>query len=143
MSDEFQPRLYLEIFQNWQSVNGEFHGERWSWEETPEKQSWLGEEPEFIFAYYNYVDYSGDSTVIFKKDGKWFLNSAGHCSCYGLEGMWQPEEFDPQEHFLALEQGKRLVSVTYSYYDETPSELNKKFDTWLNLACIAEMAVKS
>lgn len=134
MSDEFNPRTYIELFSAWENVNSEFFGERWDFEDKPERKTWLGDEPEFIFAYYNYENYSGDSTVVFKKDGKWFLNSAGHCSCYGLEGKWDPEEFDPAQHFLALEQGKRLISVIYDWYGEEPSELNKQFDAWLALA---------
>jgi hypothetical protein len=30
--------------------------------------------------------------VIFEKDGKLWEVNGSHCSCYGLEGQWQPEE---------------------------------------------------
>jgi len=43
-------------------------------------------------AWYGYANYEGQSLVIFEKDGKlWEVNGA-HCSCYGLEGQWEPEE---------------------------------------------------
>lgn len=43
-------------------------------------------------AEYSYEDYSGSALVIFEKDGKLFEVNGGHCSCYGLEGQWEPEE---------------------------------------------------
>ena len=47
---------------------------------------------EVFFADYTYEDYSGSATVIFEKDGKLWEVNGSHCSCYGLEGQWQPEE---------------------------------------------------
>lgn len=45
-----------------------------------------------LFASYAYEDYSGDAFVLFEQDGKLFEVNGGHCSCYGLEGQWEPEE---------------------------------------------------
>lgn len=45
-----------------------------------------------LYADYTYEDYSGSATVIFEKDGKLFEVNGSHCSCYGLEGQWEPEE---------------------------------------------------
>lgn len=39
-----------------------------------------------------YCRYEGVSVVIFKQDGKLFEVNGSHCSCYGLEGQWDPEE---------------------------------------------------
>lgn len=47
---------------------------------------------EILFAEYEQGGYEGDSTVIFRKDGKVFETYGGHCSCNGLEGQWRPEE---------------------------------------------------
>lgn len=47
---------------------------------------------ELIYANYSYESYSGDAFVVFKRDGKLYEVSGGHCSCYGLEGQWEPEE---------------------------------------------------
>lgn len=44
------------------------------------------------YAEYSYEDYSGSAIVIFERDGKLFEVNGGHCSCYGLEGQWEPEE---------------------------------------------------
>jgi hypothetical protein len=47
---------------------------------------------EVLLAWYGYGSYCGDSFVLFKKDGKLFEANGSHCSCYGLEGQWHPEE---------------------------------------------------
>lgn len=47
---------------------------------------------EVLYAYYEYADYSGDAMVVFRKDGKLYEALGSHCSCYGLEGQWDPEE---------------------------------------------------
>jgi hypothetical protein len=47
-----------------------------------------------LFASYTYEDYSGDAFVLFEKDGKYFEVHGGHCSCYGLEDQWSPEEIE-------------------------------------------------
>ena len=47
---------------------------------------------EVLLASYSYENYSGDAFVLFKRDGKLYEVNGGHCSCYGLEGQWEPEE---------------------------------------------------
>ena len=47
---------------------------------------------EILLAYYLYEDYSGEAFVLFKKDGVLYEVNGSHCSCYGLEGQWDPEE---------------------------------------------------
>lgn len=43
-------------------------------------------------AWYGYGDYSGASLVVFEKNGKLYEVNGSHCSCFGLEGQWAPEE---------------------------------------------------
>ncbi|MNX73904.1 hypothetical protein D3C86_1053200 [compost metagenome] len=45
-----------------------------------------------ILADYTYENYEGSSYVLFEKDGKLYEVSGSHCSCYGLENQWEPEE---------------------------------------------------
>lgn len=47
---------------------------------------------EILLAYYLYEDYEGTAFVLFKKDGVLYEVNGSHCSCYGLEGQWGPEE---------------------------------------------------
>lgn len=49
-------------------------------------------ESEILFAAYGQPCYEGYALVIFKKDGKLYEVNGAHCSCYGLEGQWKPEE---------------------------------------------------
>lgn len=47
---------------------------------------------EILFATYNYEDYYGSAFVLFCKDGVLYEVHGSHCSCYGLEDQWEPEE---------------------------------------------------
>jgi len=43
-----------------------------------------------LFASYTNPGYSGDAVVIFERDGAPLEVSGSHCSCFGLEGQWEP-----------------------------------------------------
>ncbi len=45
-----------------------------------------------LFAVYGGAAYEGDVTIIYRKNKKLFEVQGSHCSCYGLEGQWGPEE---------------------------------------------------
>lgn len=45
-----------------------------------------------LYAEYTYECYDGSAFVLYEQDGKLFEVHGGHCSCYGLEGQWAPEE---------------------------------------------------
>jgi hypothetical protein len=45
-----------------------------------------------LVAWYGDGCYCGSSFVLYKKAGKLFEVNGSHCSCYGLEGQWEPEE---------------------------------------------------
>lgn len=47
-------------------------------------------EESILFATYDYIDYDGSATVWFEREGQLFEVSGSHCSCYGLEGQWEP-----------------------------------------------------
>lgn len=73
------------------------------------------EPEEVLLAYYSYEDYSGSSYVFYRNGDKYYYNHGGHCSCYGLEGQWEPEEYENKEIF------KTCLEKMYSKYD---NELN-------------------
>lgn len=50
---------------------------------------------EIIYACYDCPPYEGDAHVIFVKDGVLYEAHGAHCSCYGLEDQWSPEETIP------------------------------------------------
>jgi hypothetical protein len=68
---------------------------------------------EILLAYYSYEDYSGEAFVLFRKDGKLFEVNGGHCSCYGLEGQWGPEETTIDALLHRLNSGR----LGRGYYD--------------------------
>lgn len=53
-----------------------------------------------LFASYELGDYCGNAFVLFVENAKLYEVNAGHCSCYGLEGQWDPEEtmFEALKH---------------------------------------------
>jgi len=59
---------------------------------------WFGEKPDVLdkckvlVAYYDSYAYEGYAFVLYKKGKKLYEVNGSHCSCYGLENQWQPEE---------------------------------------------------
>jgi hypothetical protein len=105
-------------FKDWQDVVGEFSGPyEWSGESKKNAASKQIPEPEqVIVAAYTYEDYSGDAWVVYRDQGKYYTVDGGHCSCYGLEGQWEPEEYESAEALLAaLKKGNWYYGVKKSY----------------------------
>jgi hypothetical protein len=78
----------------------------------------------FVIALYGLGGYEGWSYVLYHKDGVFYENEAGHCSCYGLEGQWNPQETDVEALKLRLANGSfsyeadedRLIKMYISEY---------------------------
>jgi hypothetical protein len=49
-----------------------------------------------LLAWYCCANYEGSAFVLFMKDNKLYEVNGSHCSCYGLEGQWKPEETNIQ-----------------------------------------------
>jgi hypothetical protein len=45
-----------------------------------------------LFAAYFIDGYDGSAYVLYEKDGKLYDVTGSHCSCYGLENQFDPEE---------------------------------------------------
>lgn len=60
----------------------------------------------FVYAYYSYECYSGDAYLLFIEKDKLYEVDAGHCSCYGLEGQFNPEEVPIEVLYYRLENNK-------------------------------------
>lgn len=65
-------------------------------------------------AYYGQGDYEGTAFVLFSKGGKLWEVNGSHCSCFGLEGQWDPEETTVEALAHRLEHG----TCFYGYGDE-------------------------
>lgn len=64
-----------------------------------------------LFASYGCASYSGDAWVLFSQDNKLYEVRGSHCSCYGLENQWEPEEV------LLKELENRLTKGTFGEDD--------------------------
>lgn len=58
-----------------------------------------------LFASYGEDCYEGDAWVLFEKEGTLYEVNGGHCSCYGLEGQWEPDEVNLKELENRLQHG--------------------------------------
>lgn len=67
-----------------------------------------------LLASYTNECYEGDAFVLFERDGKLFEVNGGHCSCFGLEGQWEPEETTKEALIHRLDKGDLGVS----YWDK-------------------------
>ncbi len=85
--------------------------------------------------FYSYEDYSGDSYVLLRdrKTKELFVNESGHCSCYGLEGTFEPTRTLASVEQKRFENAYRLpfVAATDSYraIDEDTLKGVKAFQT--------------
>lgn len=77
------------------------------------------EPDEVLMAMYEQPPYEGYSYVLYRNGCHYFLVYGGHCSCYGLEGQWEPEEYDLPTLIRAVEKanegyygiGKDIVKI--------------------------------
>lgn len=60
-----------------------------------------------LVAVYAYGCYEGDAYVLLRDNatGAFEEVHGGHCSCYGLEGQWQPETADPDAILHRIDKG--------------------------------------
>jgi hypothetical protein len=73
--------MYLGLFEKLEDVFYEFNEQ-------------VDTSVEVLLAWYGQEDWEGDAFVLYRQDGKLYEVHGGHCSCYGLEGQWDPEETD-------------------------------------------------
>jgi len=82
--------MYVEEFKNNEDVADQYAG--YHQEEEKQRILKLLNESTVYLAYYGHGSYDGTSLVIFEHNGILYEVNASHCSCYGLEGQWAPEE---------------------------------------------------
>lgn len=90
--------IYFDGFSNWGDVSSNFTG---GWDEKASKA--IPEPEEVLLAAYAQEAYEGDAFVIYRDGDKYFVVEGGHCSCYGLENQWKPEEYSLPLLYAALE----------------------------------------
>ena len=109
----------------------------WSNFEEMKREFWPGYTPESVYkdeldgveillASYGTPSCEGHAFVLFVRDGKLYEVNASHCSCYGLEEQWAPEE--TEKCFLQYRMTKGSFGT--GKYDENPfaTELKQILD---------------
>lgn len=86
-------------FSDWKDVQSQFE------DQTPEPD-------EVLCAVYDGGGYEGDALVIYRNGEKYFIVQGSHCSCYGLEGQFDPTEYPDKDTFA-----KCLAPMKF-YYGE-------------------------
>lgn len=73
-----------------------------------------------IAAYYSY---EGIAWVLFDKDGELYEVNGAHCSCYGLEDQWSPEN-------VPIEALRHRIQEGTICYGVDNSEISAALDWW-------------
>ena len=60
---------------------------------------------EVLLAVYDSQLYEGYADVIYRQGDRYYCVSGSHCSCYGLEDQWSPEEYSAELLIAALRRG--------------------------------------
>lgn len=79
-----------------------------------------------LLAFYEYEDYSGYAFVLFERDGLLYEVNGSHCSCYGLEGQWEPEETSVDALRHRIVEG----SLGSGYHGDFADDLQKILNQW-------------
>lgn len=101
-----------------------YHGNFSDWSDI---QSYFEmEEPkpeEVLYAEYSQEYYEGSARVVYRNGDKFYYVYGGHCSCYGLEGQWDPEEYSAELLVAAWAKG--------SWADYLPKEVLRRVREYL------------
>lgn len=83
-----------------------YKGEFKDWLDVQEQFQMTEPEPdEVILADYDVPGYEGHAYVFYRKGDKYYIAEGSHCSCYGLEDQWEPEEYTREVFVEALRKG--------------------------------------
>lgn len=88
--------MYVGDWSDWSDVSKNFTG-TWDKPETPA----IEEPNKVIFAGYEMDGYDGSAMVVYRHGRKYYTVEGSHCSCHGLEGQWEPEEYPNKKTLIA------------------------------------------
>ena len=78
-----------------------------------------------LLAIYTYEDYDGSAFVLFERDDVLYEVNGGHCSCYGLEDQWEPEETSVEALRKRMNDGNLGSGYGGNFADDLRKILNK------------------
>lgn len=79
-----------------------------------------------IYASYETMDYEGYAFILYEEAGRFYEVNGSHCSCYGLEGQWEPEETNLEVLQHRIEKGNLRKSL--NGYDKEILEVLKSYN---------------
>ena len=83
-----------------------YDGRFGSWADVQrEFQMDMPEPDDVIYAEYDTPYYEGYANVIYRNGDRYYWAYGSHCSCYGLENQWDPEEYDARQLVEVLGRG--------------------------------------
>ena len=103
-------------FDNWADIQSQF--------DEPD----LPEPDEVLFAMYDVDGYEGSARVVYRQGNRFFYVHGAHCSCYGLEGQWDPEEYSAEQFVAAYERGWWKHYVPSSVRDRVKEFMENKYN---------------
>jgi hypothetical protein len=80
-----------------------------NWQDVQHSFDMKEPEPsQVLLAFYDSDgSYDCSTYVIYRKGRSYYTVSGGHCSCYGLEDQWKPEEYTKLQLIEALRKAQR------------------------------------
>lgn len=105
--------MYVGEFTCWKDVSDAYKGDRSSWTDS-DKVPDIPEPQEVVYAYYDSHGYDGTSSVIYREGELYYVVNGSHCSCYGLEGQWQPEEYELSLLVAAIQKADSWLGEDHS-----------------------------
>jgi len=107
--------MYLQNFKDNEDVASNYAGEHYgdSGKDAKDYQTILDElnTGAVHIAWYGYGSYEGSSFVLYTNaDGQLKEVNGSHCSCFGLEGQWRPEDTTWEAIARLVEKGTKFCS---------------------------------
>ncbi len=106
--------MYLEGFENKEDVIQEFC--------VPQDQ----QDFDVLICWYDVGNWEGSAFVLFEQDGKLYEVYGSHCSCYGLEDQWSPEETSLEALQHRMEKG----TLGWYFNGRYAEKLKEVLDDW-------------
>lgn len=85
-----------------------------------------------IFAAFIGDTYDGEAFVLFKRNGKLYEVDGSHCSCFGFEDQWDPEEASIAELRHRMDNGRLGEGHAVGGFDNFADELREVLDRYEN-----------
>ena len=120
------------------------------WADVQERFSMNDPEPQaVIWAEYDNGGYDGQAYVFYYNEGKFWYNEGSHCSCYGLEDQWDPEEYSLETLKGQMERAtygffvdrKELIVAAVDRLSHPIAEMAARYSSLANKAADAEARI--